>query len=253
MAEWVVEEVVGATLFDQLAAARAESAAARAEAEAWKQRAFAAEAQLETNNSEVRRHQECIATLRAARWSSLPIAAAAAAEAATEATATHISEHARQHCELSILAGELFHTEQSLQDASLAAMHLGVKAEEYLQMLAAVATTSASVAPASRRSQGGGSEQSLQDASPSMAPMQLGGKAEECLASVTNSASVAPASRRSQRGSSVLRETNSAKLQSYMADALAQRPKQQQQQQQQQTQQQQQKQQEQQRVRIGKK
>ena len=122
-------------VFDQLAAARAESAAARAEAEAWKQRAFAAEAQLETNNSEVRRHQECIATLRAARWSSLPIAAAAAAEAATEATATHISEHARQHCELSILAGELFHTEQSLQDASLAAMHLGVKAEEYLQML----------------------------------------------------------------------------------------------------------------------
>ena len=243
-----MEEVVGATLFDQLAAARAEAAAARAEAEAWKQRAFTAEAQLETNNSEVRRHQECIATLRAARWSSLPIAAAAA----TEATATHLSEHARQLCELSILSGELLHTEQSLQDASLAAMQLSVKAEEYLQMLAAVATTSASVAPASRRSQGGGSEQSLQDASPSMAPMQLGGKAEECLASVTNSASVAPASRRSQRGSSVLRETNSAKLQSYMADALAQRPKQQQQQQQQ-TQQQQQKQQEQQRVRIGKK
>jgi hypothetical protein len=223
-AGWVVEEVVGATLFDQLAAARAEAAAARAEAEAWKQRAFTAEAQLETNNSEVRRHQECIATLRAARWSSLPIAAAAAAEAATEATATHLSEHARQLCELSILSGELLHTEQSLQDASLAAMQLSVKAEEYLQMLAAVATTSAFVAPASRRSQRGGSEQSLQDASPSLAAMQFCGKAEECLAALTNSASVAPAPRRSQRGSAVLRETNSAKLQSYMADALEQRP-----------------------------
>jgi hypothetical protein len=219
-ADWVVEEVVGATLFDQLAAARAEAAAARAEAEAWKQRAFTAEAQLETNNSEVRRHQECIATLRAARWSSLPIAAAAA----TEATATHLSEHARQLCELSILSGELLHTEQSLQDASLAAMQLGVKAEEYLQMLAAVATTSAFVAPASRRSQRGGPEQSLQDASPSLAAMQFCGKADECLAALTNSASVAPAPRRSQRGSAVLRETNSAKLQSYMADALAQRP-----------------------------
>lgn len=214
-----MEEVVGATLFDQLAAARAEAAAARAEAEAWKQRAFTAEAQLKTNNSEVRRHQECIATLRAARWSSLPIAAAA-----TEATATHLSEHARQLCELSILSGELLHTEQSLQDASLAAMQLSVKAEEYLQMLAAVATTSAFVAPASRRSQRGGSEQSLQDASPSLAAMQFCGKAEECLAALTNSASVAPAPRRSQRGSAVLRETNSAKLQSYMADALAQRP-----------------------------
>lgn len=54
--------------------------------------------------------------------------------------------------------------------------------------------------------------------------MQFCGKAEECLAALTNSASVAPAPRRSQRGSAVLRETNSAKLQSYMADALAQRP-----------------------------
>jgi len=113
-----------------------ELAAARAEAAHWRERAEAAESRLADRASELRRHQECIATLRAARWSSLPIAAAAAEEATASATASAQCWRRRLEWEADLLAGELLTTEHSLQDASAAAFALGLKAEEYLTLLA---------------------------------------------------------------------------------------------------------------------
>lgn len=120
----------------------------------YKKRAETAEAALVANAAELRRNQESIATLRAARWSALPIATAAAEEAT--AAASLVSQ--RLQLETGLLAHELLTTEHALQDASTAALALGSKAEEYLQLLAAAAepaaaTPTAAPAPASRRRQ----------------------------------------------------------------------------------------------------
>ena len=104
----------------------------------WRARAEAAETELAARETELRRAQECIATLRAARWSTLPVAAALADEASS-----------RVRVESRLLSSELHHTESALQDASATAFALGSKAEEYLQRLAICSSDNvAAAAPA---------------------------------------------------------------------------------------------------------
>ena len=123
---------------DLVKAANAEAARWRAEAARWEQQAKANEAL----QRELREARECIATLRAARWTARPTGPAEmdAIKAATAAAGISIDE-AQERCrrsdvERALLARELHSTEDALQHASASAIALGAKAEHLLQRLA---------------------------------------------------------------------------------------------------------------------
>jgi hypothetical protein len=125
----------------ELCGVAAEARRWKQEAERWRQRAEETASDRERAlERELRQAEECIATLRAARWKPID-------SDGTDATEL-IVQRTREEAERELLQRELNATEHALQDASSAACALGAKAEALLHRLAAATAVQAQMATA---------------------------------------------------------------------------------------------------------